>query len=165
MIQTGDAVKFVKCTEAQYDEMESKDSATLYFISNKFIALGTEVVGDVTPGEVSAFRNDVGYISSYTETDPMVPEWAKAPNKPTYTASEVGAISTSQPANDITSSDISNWNNKSDFSGSYNDLTDKPTIPSVTTITNTLATGTLIATINGTNIYAPAYTDADNIAY
>ena len=29
----------------------------------------------------------------------------------------------------ISSNDITNWNNKSDFSGSYNDLTDKPTIP------------------------------------
>ena len=32
----------------------------------------------------------------------------------------------------ITSTDINNWNNKSNFSGSYNDLTDKPTIPSKT---------------------------------
>ena len=32
----------------------------------------------------------------------------------------------------ILSSDITNWNNKSDFSGSYNDLTDKPTIPTYT---------------------------------
>lgn len=30
---------------------------------------------------------------------------------------------------DISSTDISNWNNKSEFSGSYNDLEDKPTIP------------------------------------
>ena len=51
------------------------------------------------------------------------------------------------------------------FSGSYNDLTDKPTIPAATTVTNTLASGTLIATINGTNIYAPAYTDADGVSY
>lgn len=28
---------------------------------------------------------------TYTETDPTVPAWAKAPTKPTYTASEVGA--------------------------------------------------------------------------
>ena len=28
---------------------------------------------------------------SYTETDPTVPAWAKAPTKPTYTAAEVGA--------------------------------------------------------------------------
>lgn len=32
-----------------------------------------------------------GFISGYTETDPTVPEWAKAPSKPTYTATEVGA--------------------------------------------------------------------------
>ena len=29
---------------------------------------------------------------SYTETDPTVPAWAKAQNKPTYTATEVGAL-------------------------------------------------------------------------
>ena len=28
-----------------------------------------------------------------TETDPTVPEWAKAAKKPTYTAAEVGALS------------------------------------------------------------------------
>lgn len=31
----------------------------------------------------------------------------------------------------ITQENITKWNNKSEFSGSYNDLTDKPTIPSV----------------------------------
>lgn len=31
-------------------------------------------------------------LQSYTETDPTVPSWAKQPNKPTYTASEVGAL-------------------------------------------------------------------------
>lgn len=29
---------------------------------------------------------------SFTETDPTVPAWAKQPTKPTYTASEVGAV-------------------------------------------------------------------------
>lgn len=33
----------------------------------------------------------------------------------------------------VTTQDKTNWNNKSDFSGSYNDLTDKPTIPTVPT--------------------------------
>ena len=32
-------------------------------------------------------------------------------------------------------------------------------------ITNTLTSGELIATINGTNIYAPFYTDGDNLSY
>ena len=43
------------------------------------------------PTNISAFNNDVGYLTSFTETDPTVPAWAKAATKPTYTASEVGA--------------------------------------------------------------------------
>lgn len=54
-------------------------------------------------------------LQSFTETDPTVPAWAKEPNKPTYTASDVGAL----PDTTVL------------FSGSYNDLTDKPTIPSI----------------------------------
>lgn len=44
------------------------------------------------PTNVSAFNNDAGYLTSYTESDPTVPAWAKAANKPSYTASEVGAL-------------------------------------------------------------------------
>lgn len=39
-------------------------------------------------------------MQSYKETDPTVPEWAKAEKKPTYTASEVGAVPTSRKVND-----------------------------------------------------------------
>ena len=38
-------------------------------------------------------------LQSYTETDPTVPSWAKAEKKPTYTASEVGAVPTSRKVN------------------------------------------------------------------
>ena len=100
-------------------------------------------------------------LQSFTESDPTVPAWAKQASKPTYTASEVGALPdstvipsktsdltndsgfitsytetdpvfTASAAHGITSTDITNWNNKSDFSGDYDDLTDKPTIPSKT---------------------------------
>lgn len=91
------------------------------------------------PTNTSDLNNDSGFISS--ETDPTVPSWAKAANKPTYTASEVGALpdttvipaNTSDLNNDsgfitsetdpvfsvsaasgISSSDISNWNGKQD---------------------------------------------------
>ena len=47
------------------------------------------------PTKTSDLTNDSGYITSYTETDPTVPEWAKQATKPTYTASEVGAASIS----------------------------------------------------------------------
>lgn len=79
---------------------------------------------------------------SYTETDPTVPAWAKQQTKPTYTASEVGALPSNTPIPDslsdlnddsthrlVTDSEKQIWNNKSNFSGSYNDLEDKPSIP------------------------------------
>lgn len=65
---------------------------------------------DSIPTKVSDLTNDSGFITSYTETDPVF---------------------TSSAAHEITSTDITNWNNKSTFSGSYNDLTNKPTIPTV----------------------------------
>lgn len=42
------------------------------------------------PTKVSQLQNDSGYLTSYTETDPTVPAWAKASSKPSYTKSEVG---------------------------------------------------------------------------
>lgn len=47
------------------------------------------------PTQVSQLENDAGYITGYTESDPTVPAWAKAANKPTYTAAEVGALPSS----------------------------------------------------------------------
>lgn len=44
------------------------------------------------PTKVSELSNDSGYLTSYTETDPTVPQWAKANTKPSYTATEVGAL-------------------------------------------------------------------------
>ena len=44
-------------------------------------------------GVVELTANDVGAIAD--ETDPTVPDWAKQPTKPSYTAEEVGALPTS----------------------------------------------------------------------
>lgn len=44
----------------------------------------------VIPTKTSDLTNDSGFITS--ESDPTVPSWAKASSKPSYTASEVGAI-------------------------------------------------------------------------
>lgn len=52
-----------------------------------------ELVGSglvtITP---DATNDKITISASYTETDPTVPSWAKASTKPTYTASEVGAL-------------------------------------------------------------------------
>lgn len=51
---------------------------------------------DITKAEIEAKLT--GSITSHThvETDPTVPSWAKQTNKPSYTATEVGAIPASQ---------------------------------------------------------------------
>ena len=48
------------------------------------------------PTQVSQLTNDAGYLTSFTETDPTVPAWAKAAQKPSYTAAEVGAPTVSE---------------------------------------------------------------------
>lgn len=83
-------------------------------------------------------------LTSYTETDPTVPAWAKAASKPKYTASEVGALPSTTVIPTtlaaltedtthrvVTDTEKAAWNAKSNFSGSYNDLANKPTIPSI----------------------------------
>lgn len=96
------------------------------------------------------------------ETDPTVPEWAKAEEKPAYTAEEVGALpdTTEIPKNlsdlqddaehrTVTDTEKQSWDNKSDFSGNYEDLQGKPTIPTVpTNLPNPQA---LIITYGGTS--------------
>lgn len=57
------------------------------------------------------------YLTSYTETDPTVPSWAKAETKPTYTASEVGAL----PSTTVIPSKTSDLTNDSGFITSYTD--------------------------------------------
>lgn len=69
------------------------------------LATKTEV-----PKRTSQLTNDSGFITDYTEKDPTVPSHVKS----------------------ISTTDIINWNNKSDFDGNYNNLTNKPTIPTKT---------------------------------
>lgn len=57
---------------------------------NGTVALTSDI--PTVPTTISSFTNDSGYLTSYTETDPTVPAWAKEATKPTYTAAEVGAL-------------------------------------------------------------------------
>ena len=78
-------------------------------LSNKPKINGVELVGNTTtedlgivvPQYTSELVNDSGFITN--ETDPTVPAWAKEPNKPTYTAEEVGALPSNTHIPDPTS--------------------------------------------------------------
>lgn len=86
-------------------------------VQNKVInsALSAKADSSDIPTKTSDLTNDSGFITGYTETDPI------------FSASAAAGI---------TRANITTWNNKSDFSGNYNDLTNKPTIPSAGTITS-----------------------------
>lgn len=76
------------------------------------------------PTNVSELTNDSGYLTSYTETDPTVPAWAKNATKPSYTASEVGAL----PSTTKIPSKTSDLTNDSGFITGYTET--DPTVPS-----------------------------------
>ena len=79
------------------DETLSKtgQAADAKVTGDKFNELASDIenIGNPTDEQISNAVNS--YMDNnpitITETDPTVPEWAKHPQKPTYTASEVGA--------------------------------------------------------------------------
>ena len=89
----------------------AKASSKPTYTASEVGALPDDTVIPTVPTNVSAFTNDAGYLTSYTETDPTVPSWAKESSKPTYTASEVGAL----PDDTFIPSKTSDLTNDSNF--------------------------------------------------
>ena len=102
----------------------------------------------VTDVEKQTWDNKSDFDGNYESLigKPEFADWVLQAEKPTYTASEVGALPNTteitQNLSDlqedathrtVTDTEKQSWNRKSDFSGSYNDLEDKPTIPTVPT--------------------------------
>ena len=97
------------------------------------------------PGDNISITPDNIISASFTESDPTVPSHVKS----------------------ITAKNISDWNNKSDFSGSYNDLVDTPAIPSIEGLAKTEdipttlpANGGNSDTVNNHTIESDVPTDA-----
>ena len=90
---------------------EDIDTHTIYFISNS--GSGTNIYDEYM--YINSNWEKIGTtetdLSGYLQTGDIA-DWAKAATKPSYTASEVGAIASTAPAAAITSQDITNWNNK-----------------------------------------------------
>ena len=72
------------------------------------------------PTKTSQLTNDSGYLTVHQDITHLA------------TKAELHTHSNKTVLDNITQSDLNNWNSKSNFSGSYNDLTNKPTIPTKT---------------------------------
>ena len=122
-------------------------------------ALKTEL-----PTKTSQLTNDSNYLTSIpseyvTETElnnkgyltehQSLENYAKT--------SDLHAHDNKSVLDNITSAKVTEWDNKSTFSGSYNDLTDKPTIPTVTNdLTNTLKSNYDTAYTHSQSTHAPS---------
>ena len=102
------------------------------------------------PSNVSAFTNDAGYLTDYTETDPQYNAWNKdyndlinkptIPTVPTYVSAftnDAGYLTNyteTDPQFSAWDKDYNDLTNKPTlFNGNYNDLTNKPVIPTLPT--------------------------------
>ena len=95
-------------------------------------ALPNTTVIPTVPTNVSAFTNDVGYLTEHQSLNGLATE--------TYVDTRINAINIPYALSDLTTdsthrvvtdAEKATWNAKSNFSGSYNDLTNKPSIPSI----------------------------------
>ena len=167
----------------------------------------------IIPTKLSDLTNDTGYITSYTETDPVfaasaaagitstdISNWnAKVSDDKTWNGVGLAKQSMTSSGSDTyvplaasltaknmsftpvksapTANAITKYDSSAYLSSTTPAATDNSTkvattayvttaiSNAATTVTQTLTSGTAIATINGTTIYAPSYTDADGVSY
>ena len=145
-------------------KLSELDNDTDFLIADNVVTSINGLTGDVL------LDIGGGSSEPLQETDPTVPAWAKQESKPRYEWSEIyekpfgyigdtlevnngvldvvnGAAATetdpvfsASPAASITAQNITDWDAKSDFSGDYDDLTNKPDL-SVYATTTALGTG------------------------
>lgn len=110
--QMAEVVAYIKANKQLIDSITTSKVAVADIVNNlstnvtnkplsaaQGVALKALIDAITVPTKVSELANDAKYLTA--ETDPTVPEWAKAPSKPSYTAEEVGAVSLDALANAI----------------------------------------------------------------
>lgn len=97
-----------------YEELSNKPKINNVELSGNKTTSDLGIVIPTVPTTLSSFTDDLGTSPTHSHSQ--------------YLTSESDPIFSASVAHGITSTDITNWNNKSTFSGNYNDLTNKPTL-------------------------------------
>lgn len=79
------------CKELEVQEGLEASSAIVKRYPDIIEYILANLGGSVSAEEIATAVEEYMAAHPFAETDPTVPEWAKQPQKPTYTASEVGA--------------------------------------------------------------------------
>ncbi len=133
-----EAINAVETIEEQYPTWSERMTIRVGELEEGLRQIGEKVEGIKVPTKLSELEDDSNFVedenyvhtdnnftsedkerldglTDFRECDPTVPAWAKEPSKPMYTAGEVGAL----PVDTVL------------FSGDYEDLRNKPVVPSV----------------------------------
>lgn len=121
------------------------------YVYNQLISYDSYIHNEI-PTSTSQLTNDSGFITS--ETDPTVPAWAKASTKPTYTASEVGAL----PSTTVIPTKTSDLTNDSGFITTDSD-------EKLKTYTSTLSNTVYYPVLGSLSTTASVKTVTSNLSY
>lgn len=106
--QTPELWEQILASMGQLGDLQTDDKSSLVAAINEVLSKAGGGSGSVDPADIAKAVEDYMAANPIQETDPNVPAWAKAPEKPTYTAEEVHALpDTYTPPVDATLSEIS----------------------------------------------------------
>ena len=170
-IEDENASKTVELTQAQYDALATKEPNTYYVITD---ATAVDMSNYYTKAQTdTALATKQATLVSGTNIKTINNESILGSGNIELATQSDFETHTGDTAIHVTSAEKTAWNNKSNFSGSYNDLTNKPTIPTttseltndsnfVTTATTTPINNTLTAHTADTTIHV---TSAEKTAW
>ena len=104
-----------------YDTLFTHSFDTIHVAT--YDTIYTYIAAAVDTAYVTEAIANAGYLTSYTESDPTVPAWAKAPTKPIYTYSEISGT----PAIPALPANVSAFSNDAGYLTSYTES--DPTVP------------------------------------
>lgn len=133
----------ISVADAVHTHIISEIDGLQAILQNKASANHTHAYSSLTgkPTGLSYFENDAGFVTNGTLAT-LLDDKADVSYVDVELAKKANATDTHTHANKtlldgITTAKVTEWNNKSNFSGNYTDLTNKPTIPTkVSELTN-----------------------------